>query len=367
MNIFKFLLSMILILFSLKENNVICQVIAVDEYINKLNLIPITIPANIPTEEMKPIKWIESTPDSTYFNFRYSFIKYNPAKKQLYIADTMNHRIVILDEKLNYITEFGKFGQGPGEIIEPHGVNFISNGNIIVSSISPVKVQIFNNNFNFINELRIKDIYLSGFYIVVDEEDNLYINNSYQTNKLFRKIDCNGNTKALFGDLFVKFINNELKQSSYNNVVFDIDKNDNLYCVSKEFLIFRKYDRNNQLIFERSLISLPSIQHLMKIYKENIENRKIEKNTGNYHFLFVNDIAVYENFIYLLTNYMSEIYVIDIKDNQIKKTIKLYSPSITKHDINNLEINNVIYKIDFSSIKYNYAITNKMYVVIYNK
>jgi sugar lactone lactonase YvrE len=66
------------------------------------------------------------------------------AEGNLYVADTMNDRIEIFDADGQFISAFGKNGDGPGYFSRPKGVAIDSDGHIWVADGMQDRVQVFN-------------------------------------------------------------------------------------------------------------------------------------------------------------------------------------------------------------------------------
>ena len=68
------------------------------------------------------------------------------AEGNLYVADTMNNRIEIFDADGQFISTFGKEGDGPGYFARPKGVAIDSDGHIWVADGMQDRVQVFNKD-----------------------------------------------------------------------------------------------------------------------------------------------------------------------------------------------------------------------------
>ncbi len=66
------------------------------------------------------------------------------AEGNLYVADTMNNRIEIFDADGQFISTFGKNGDGPGYFARPKGVAIDGDGHIWVADGMQDRVQVFN-------------------------------------------------------------------------------------------------------------------------------------------------------------------------------------------------------------------------------
>ena len=62
----------------------------------------------------------------------------------LYVADTMNNRVEIFDADGQFISTFGRAGDGPGYFARPKGVALDSDGHIWVADGMQDRVQVFN-------------------------------------------------------------------------------------------------------------------------------------------------------------------------------------------------------------------------------
>ena len=63
---------------------------------------------------------------------------------QLYVVDTLNHRIQIMEPDGTVIKTFGRNGDAPGEFARPKGIALDSDGNIYVIDAAFNNIQIFN-------------------------------------------------------------------------------------------------------------------------------------------------------------------------------------------------------------------------------
>jgi len=337
------------------------QGINIKEYVDKyMTAVPIFIPETVPYEEVKPDKWIYNTPDENYFNFSNPFIVYNRNNENVYVTDALNHRIVIFDEDLNFITEFSRYGQGPGEINQPVGLNFFSNGNIMINSRSPNKILITDKNFNFINEIMI-DAYLSK----TNSNNRIYVYNPNITQKLFSIFDEKGNNIGKFGDLFTDTIDKNLIKgnlvkkdprgvNSFNGINFVFDEQDNLYCLFREIPVIRKYDSANKLIYEKNLSFLPAVQDELLEYEIFFNKSVKRKSVGTLHVYLFYDISIDQDYLYINThNIYYETYVLDKNDAHLVKRIKFAN---TPDKFGKINDRYTIASADYSSQNYIYAI-----------
>ncbi len=62
----------------------------------------------------------------------------------IYVTDTMNNRVEIFDADGNFISQFGKAGDGPGYFARPKGIALDSDGHIWVADEMQDRLQVFN-------------------------------------------------------------------------------------------------------------------------------------------------------------------------------------------------------------------------------
>jgi len=62
----------------------------------------------------------------------------------VYVTDTLNNRVEIFDADGNFISEFGKPGDGPGRFARPKGIAIDSDGHIWVADEVQSRVQVFD-------------------------------------------------------------------------------------------------------------------------------------------------------------------------------------------------------------------------------
>jgi hypothetical protein len=86
-----------------------------------------------------------------------------------------NNRVFKFTKDGKFIKEWGKLGTGPGEFDQPHALAFDSKGRLFVGDRNNNRIQIFDQNGNFIAEMR-QFSRPSGIFI--DKNDTLYVADS---------------------------------------------------------------------------------------------------------------------------------------------------------------------------------------------
>ena len=104
-------------------------------------------------------------------------------KGQLYIADSMNFRVQIFDQRGHFISMFGKHGDGSGDFSKPRGIAVDSDGHIYVADALFDAIQIFDKDgkllLAFGNTGREKGKMILPAGLFIDEEDKIYVADAY--------------------------------------------------------------------------------------------------------------------------------------------------------------------------------------------
>jgi DNA-binding beta-propeller fold protein YncE len=126
--------------------------------------------------------------------------------ENILVQDTKHNRILVIDKSGNVIKTIGKTGNGPGEFLTVAGFCFDDEGKLYVVEEDNERIQIFDKNFKYIEEISLteikkqlngiafqelsiavtksKDIYVSYFYVDKDHSGGiLYISSDRKTIK----------------------------------------------------------------------------------------------------------------------------------------------------------------------------------------
>lgn len=128
----------------------------------------------------------------------------------LYIVDSGNNRVVLLDNDLELVRTFGD-ADGPGQLSGPKGVYVTEEGTVYVADTNNERIAIFLSNGTYERELTAPQSTLLGANFVyspskllVDKRDYLFVASNGTTNGLLQ-IDQNGNFESFFGSNRVSF------------------------------------------------------------------------------------------------------------------------------------------------------------------
>jgi len=101
----------------------------------------------------------------------------------LYIMDSMNFRVQIFSRDGDFLSSFGKLGDGSGDFSKPKGIAVDSEGHIYVSDAHFDTVQIFNRDgtllLGFGNTGRKEGEMMLPAGVFIDRNDKIYVADSY--------------------------------------------------------------------------------------------------------------------------------------------------------------------------------------------
>ena len=106
-------------------------------------------------------------------------IAINHKDKKVYVCDTSNHRVQILNENLTFSSSFGSSGSGDGQFHYPWDVAFDSAGSVYIADGGNHRIQVFTPVGGFLREFGRKGSsegelnYPSS--VSIDSEDRVYV------------------------------------------------------------------------------------------------------------------------------------------------------------------------------------------------
>ncbi|WP_236860144.1 6-bladed beta-propeller [Candidatus Formimonas warabiya] len=123
------------------------------------------------------------------------------AEDNVYVADTMNHRIQKFDRDGDFIVQWGSQGSGDGEFNRPFGVAVDRSGHIYVTDASNNRIQKFDSGGNYLVQWggagSGNGQFNSPIGIAVDSDGHVYVTDS--NNKRVQKFDSSGNYLTQWG------------------------------------------------------------------------------------------------------------------------------------------------------------------------
>jgi hypothetical protein len=231
----------------------------------------------------------------------------DPAKN-FYILDYKAHTIVKFSEKGDFLFGFGKYGQGPGEVINPTHIFCDIVGYIYVADQGNGRLNIYNYSGEYRSSFKIFNSYLN--YLVDNEGKHIYANNFRDNAKVGSLIEV----LTLDGERIYSFGNGNIfrNNSDFHNTIYLLkDKSDNVYAIWKFFNIIKKYSPKGILLEEKRINN-----RLFDEISALNERHMILKDGGLGGLRLFSDVFICGDKLYLLrTNPRLEIYECSMDGN----------------------------------------------------
>jgi DNA-binding beta-propeller fold protein YncE len=101
----------------------------------------------------------------------------------LYVTDTLNNRVEIFDAEGNFISEFGKAGDGPGRFARPKGIAVDGDGHIWVVDEVQSRVQVFDREGRLLIYFGEQGVYPGQFQaaygIAIDAKNRVIVSEQF--------------------------------------------------------------------------------------------------------------------------------------------------------------------------------------------
>lgn len=269
---------------------------------------------NVISEGKKPTQIRVGEGEGQVFISSPNTIAYNASNKHIYIGDR-DSQIHILDEKLEYIGRFSRFGQGPGEIATISDLTVSKRGYIYICDYVNSRISTFDENGTYRSTIRLSMGLLTQYSrICVDSEGYPIIGFPFKK-KLLTKYDLHGNVVEQIGEWLDKpWISNAKNPGFYNNVIFCLDSQSNYYVAFLSHPILRKYSNAGKLIFE---IDLSKNSRINEYYSKYLNKMMDYSSTPAMMIIYLCSDIVYVNDVLYL--YIYEL----IEDKPVQSLLKI--------------------------------------------
>ncbi len=102
----------------------------------------------------------------------------------VYVTDTLNNRVEIFDADGNFISMFGKHGDGPGDFSRPKGIAVDHDGNIWVADEMEDRLQVFNRKGQLLTYIGYGHGNLPGQFkalvgVAIDKQNHVFTSEQY--------------------------------------------------------------------------------------------------------------------------------------------------------------------------------------------
>ena len=102
----------------------------------------------------------------------------------VYVTDTLNNRVEIFDADGNFISTFGKIGDGPGYFARPKGIAIDSDGHVWVADQFQDRLQVFNRDGRLLAYIGQTHSQLPGQFnilvgVAIDKKNHVFTSEQY--------------------------------------------------------------------------------------------------------------------------------------------------------------------------------------------
>ncbi len=161
----------------------------------------------------------------------------------LYLVEGINNRVQIFDLSGNYVSKFGTPGTGDGEFDHPSDIAIDTSGNMYVTDKLNNRVQKFNSSGVFVSTFGTSGS-ATGEFIFPESidfhEDYLYVSDT--SNNRIQKFDLSGNFVSTFGEY------GETPGTFLSPIGMAFDSSDNMYIVDSGNNRVQKFDSSGNFL-----------------------------------------------------------------------------------------------------------------------
>ena len=210
-------------------------------------------------------------------------------KNEIIVLDSGNNRVMVYDNNGNFLREFGRIGQGPGEFMDPSDINIDREGNIYVLDTGNGRIQKFDPEGNYVSNAKILPP-LTPLYdhFEFDSKGRICLNRFSESRifNIYSNIWKNpGRIERVIPALDIN--HRSYRPRVLNDVYFGLDREDNFYLLYQVIPRLRKFDKNGILIFDIELTSASidkAKNDFEKAISKKLKNGKIGGVSKYYYF-----------------------------------------------------------------------------------
>lgn len=252
---------------------------------------------------------------------------------QIYVLDSKDNNIKIYLKDGTFIKSIGRKGSGPGEFIRPWKLEII-NEKIYVADTGNGRIQVLDEDGKYQRSYKIPVSF--GLGMTFDSEGKAYLNTrGFRSPKLISIYDNQGNLIREVGQLEGKSFQasdfsvikkqirgGEIPDSFKNELMLIVDAEGNIFAVHQALNKLKKYSADGKLQVESSI----KAEEYKNIYKAFLQkNEEVRDAAATYYaLLYVNDLELdKEGNLYALLNEPSRmiIYVYSNKGEPKRKLL----------------------------------------------
>lgn len=107
------------------------------------------------------------------------------SQNNIYLLDRKEKFLYLFSEEGQFLRKIGHPGKGPGEFERPQTIFIDKKDNIYILDSINRRVEVYNNNYNFVKSIKMNRFPLGGKNsLVVDENKNIYVSGFYYSHNV---------------------------------------------------------------------------------------------------------------------------------------------------------------------------------------
>lgn len=253
------------------------------------------------------------------------------SKGHIWIMDASLSRLFKIDEQKGIPELMVRNGNGPGEISMPTGMVLDSNGRIYVCTFRN-RVTVFDLNGKETNTFVATGGHFPTIEIAVNSKGSILLGGPmHRVNKVTKKLDAEmihlytpeGDYAKAFCKKSEKI--DKLNLRVYQNIAFDLDKEDNIYSVQPMDYRVSVFDKAGN--FKRSFGKPNKFYIAPGLLRDDVYQNDEKLKAFERSFTFVLDVCVYEDMVLVISRKHTDAqdipfnYYIDVYDRDKGKVI----------------------------------------------
>jgi hypothetical protein len=252
---------------------------------------------------------------------------------RIYVLDSKGNNIKIFKEDGAFMGTVGRGGSGPGEFTRPWKLETIED-ELYVTDTGNGRIQVLDEDGRYKTGFKVSVSFGDG--MAFDSAGRVYLNTrGFRSPKLISIYDTQGNLVKEFGDLegrSIQFFDftvikkqirgGKIPDSFKNEIALIVDRGGNTFAVHQALKKLKKFSPNGELIKEHEIMA----EEYESIYETFLQkNREVENSPATYYGLsYISDLGLDgDGNLYVLLNEPSRmvIYVYSNKGEFVGKLL----------------------------------------------
>ena len=210
--------------------------------------------------------------DDPFFFARVVAIAVDDAGR-IFVVEQSQHKVFVFNESGEFVGEFGKFGEGPGDFTLPSGIAFGTDGHTYV--VDQSQISLFDSKQTFVRSFRHErpGCLSSGFIVAPDGSVFVSCFDPFEKT-MVHKYDREGRHVVSFGESYAGKNEDPRIEQTYAVANIAANSDGNIWLSQQTPLLIRKYSPDGEL--------------LMNVHRDNgfVKPPVVKVNGETYEFYF---------------------------------------------------------------------------------